>query len=108
MVSPIFTSLHDLDPDWWGPVTGRIDDMLNCSGHLMSTAQIESVLVEHAHVAEAAVVPVAHAIKAGFPYIQRKGGRYYMGGCTSIFYFILSKMEQTLHSPSDWSQKLLY
>jgi acetyl-CoA synthetase len=44
--------------------------MLNCSGHLMSTAQIESVLVEHAHVAEAAVVPVAHAIKAGFPYIQ--------------------------------------
>jgi hypothetical protein len=46
--------------------------MLNCSGHLMSTAQIESVLVEHAHVAEAAVVPVAHAIKAGFPYIQRK------------------------------------
>ncbi len=39
----------------------------------MSTAQIESVLVEHAHVAEAAVVPVAHAIKAGFPYIQRNG-----------------------------------
>jgi acyl-CoA synthetase (AMP-forming)/AMP-acid ligase II len=68
-------------------VTGRIDDMLNCSGHLMSTAQIESVLVEHAHVAEAAVVPVAHAIKAGFPYIHRKGGRYYMGGVH--LYFIL-------------------
>lgn len=37
--------------------------MLNCSGHLMSTAQVESVLVEHTHVAEAAVVPVPHAVK---------------------------------------------
>ncbi len=63
-------------------MTGRIDDMLNCSGHLMSTAQIESVLVEHAHLAEAAVVPVAHAIKAGFPYIQRKGDLITWGDTT--------------------------
>ena len=51
------------DADGYIWITGRIDDMLNCSGHLMSTAQIESVLVEHPAVAEAAVVPVAHAIK---------------------------------------------
>ena len=42
------------DADGYIWITGRIDDMLNCSGHLMSTAQIESVLVEHPAVAEAA------------------------------------------------------
>jgi len=51
------------DKDGYLWITGRIDDMLNCSGHLMSTAQVESVLVEHTHVAEAAVVPVPHAVK---------------------------------------------
>lgn len=51
------------DKDGYIWITGRIDDMLNCSGHLMSTAQIESVLVEHCDVAEAAVVPVPHDVK---------------------------------------------
>jgi acetyl-CoA synthetase len=51
------------DKDGYIWITGRIDDMLNCSGHLMSTAQIESVLVEHANVAEAAVVPTPHPVK---------------------------------------------
>jgi len=51
------------DKDGYLWITGRIDDMLNCSGHLMSTAQVESVLVEHTDVAEAAVVPVPHAVK---------------------------------------------
>ena len=51
------------DKDGYIWITGRIDDMLNCSGHLMSTAQVESVLVEHKMVAEAAVVPVPHNVK---------------------------------------------
>jgi len=51
------------DKDGYIWITGRIDDMLNCSGHLMSTAQVESVLVEHNEVAEAAVVPVPHPVK---------------------------------------------
>jgi len=51
------------DKDGYLWITGRIDDMLNCSGHLMSTAQVESVLVEHKDVAEAAVVPIPHAVK---------------------------------------------
>jgi len=51
------------DKDGYIWITGRIDDMLNCSGHLMSTAQVESVLVEHSQVAEAAVVPVPHDVK---------------------------------------------
>merc|ERR1712179_104979 len=55
------TVYRDKDGYIW--ITGRIDDMLNCSGHLMSTSQVESVLVEHPEVAEAAVVPVPHAVK---------------------------------------------
>jgi len=51
------------DKDGYIWITGRIDDMLNCSGHLMSTSQVESVLVEHPRVAEAAVVAAPHAIK---------------------------------------------
>ncbi|XP_038216257.1 acetyl-coenzyme A synthetase [Zerene cesonia] len=44
-------------------VTGRIDDMLNVSGHLMSTAEVESVLTEDSHVSEAAVVSRPHPQK---------------------------------------------
>lgn len=52
---------RDADNYLW--VTGRVDDMLNVSGHLMSTAEVESVLVEHEDVAEAAVVSQPHPVK---------------------------------------------
>ncbi|XP_015607051.1 acetyl-coenzyme A synthetase isoform X2 [Cephus cinctus] len=52
---------RDADGYLW--VTGRIDDMLNVSGHLMSTAEVESVLTEHDSVAEAAVVSKPHSVK---------------------------------------------
>ena len=45
---------YDLDGNIW--VLGRIDDVMNVSGHRISTAEVESALVGHAHVAEAAVV----------------------------------------------------
>lgn len=51
------------DADGYIWITGRIDDKLNVSGHLMSTAQIESVLTEHKKVSEAAVVSRPHPIK---------------------------------------------
>ncbi|KAK8407384.1 hypothetical protein O3P69_002131 [Scylla paramamosain] len=51
------------DSDGYIWVTGRIDDMLNVSGHLLSTAQVESSLVEHPSVAEAAAVARPHSIK---------------------------------------------
>ncbi|XP_034232756.1 acetyl-coenzyme A synthetase [Thrips palmi] len=51
------------DEDGYLWVTGRVDDMLNVSGHLMSTAEVESVLVEHASVSEAAVVSRPHPVK---------------------------------------------
>jgi acetyl-CoA synthetase len=52
---------RDEDGYYW--ITGRIDDVLNVSGHRLGTAEIESALVSHDGVVEAAVVPFPHAIK---------------------------------------------
>ncbi|MEE4209623.1 MAG: acetyl-coenzyme A synthetase, partial [Parvularcula sp.] len=52
---------RDEDGDYW--ITGRVDDVLNISGHRMGTAEIESALVAHQAVAEAAVVGYPHDIK---------------------------------------------
>ena len=52
---------RDGDGDYW--ITGRVDDVLNVSGHRMGTAEIESALVAHGDVAEAAVVGFPHDIK---------------------------------------------
>lgn len=52
---------RDEDGYYW--VTGRIDDVLNVSGHRLGTAEVESALVEHAKVVEAAVVGFPHDIK---------------------------------------------
>ncbi|MEX1663866.1 acetate--CoA ligase [Zhongshania arctica] len=52
---------RDADGDYW--ITGRVDDVLNISGHRMGTAEVESALVLHEDVAEAAVVGYPHDIK---------------------------------------------
>jgi acetyl-CoA synthetase len=52
---------RDADGYYW--ITGRVDDVLNVSGHRMGTAEIESALVAHPQVAEAAVVGYPHDIK---------------------------------------------
>jgi len=52
---------RDADGYYW--ITGRVDDVINVSGHRMGTAEVESALVAHAKVAEAAVVGMPHAIK---------------------------------------------
>ena len=52
---------RDRDGHYW--ITGRVDDVLNVSGHRLGTAEIESALVAHARVAEAAVVGYPHDIK---------------------------------------------
>ncbi|MFO0389989.1 MAG: acetate--CoA ligase [Alphaproteobacteria bacterium] len=52
---------RDKDGYYW--ITGRIDDVLNVSGHRIGTAEVESALVGHAHVTEAAVVGYPHDIK---------------------------------------------
>ena len=58
---------RDADGDYW--ITGRVDDVINVSGHRMGTAEVESALVLHEAVAEAAVVGVPHAIKGQGIYV---------------------------------------
>lgn len=52
---------RDADGDFW--ITGRVDDLINVSGHLLGTAEIESALVLHPDIAEAAVVGYPHDVK---------------------------------------------
>ncbi|QFT93663.1 Acetyl-coenzyme A synthetase [Roseovarius sp. THAF9] len=52
---------RDADGDYW--ITGRVDDVINVSGHRMGTAEVESALVAHSKVSEAAVVGYPHDIK---------------------------------------------
>jgi acetyl-CoA synthetase len=52
---------RDADGDYW--ITGRVDDVINVSGHRMGTAEVESALVAHQHVSEAAVVGYPHDVK---------------------------------------------
>jgi acetyl-CoA synthetase len=65
---------RDEDGYYW--ITGRVDDVLNVSGHRMGTAEIESALVAHSGVAEAAVVGYPHDIKGQgiYAYVTLMGG----------------------------------
>jgi acetyl-CoA synthetase len=58
---------RDEDGHYW--ITGRVDDVLNVSGHRLGTAEIESALVSHKSIAEAAVVGYPHAIKGQAIYV---------------------------------------
>jgi acetyl-CoA synthetase len=65
---------RDADGDYW--LMGRIDDVVNVSGHRIGTAEVESALVSHPKVAEAAVAPMPHDIKgqALYAYVTLVGG----------------------------------
>ncbi|MBN8554314.1 MAG: acetate--CoA ligase [Deltaproteobacteria bacterium] len=65
---------RDEDGYYW--ITGRVDDVLNVAGHRLGTAEIESALVEHHSVAEAAVVGFPHDIKGQgiYAYVTLKSG----------------------------------
>jgi acetyl-CoA synthetase len=52
---------RDVDGYWW--ITGRVDDVINVAGHRMGTAEVESALVAHPKVSEAAVVGYPHSVK---------------------------------------------
>ncbi len=66
---------RDEDGYYW--ITGRVDDVINVSGHRMGTAEIESALVAHPKVAEAAVVGYPHDIKGQgiYAYVTLKAGQ---------------------------------
>jgi len=65
---------RDEDGYWW--ITGRVDDVINVSGHRMGTAEVESALVAHKSVAEAAVVGFPHDLKGQgiYAYVTLKAG----------------------------------
>ncbi len=65
---------QDADGYYW--LLGRVDDVINVSGHRMGTAEVESALVSHPKVAEAAVVGFPHDIKGEgiYAYVILKGG----------------------------------
>jgi acetyl-CoA synthetase len=65
---------RDEDGYWW--ITGRVDDVINVSGHRMGTAEVESALVAHKSVAEAAVVGFPHELKGQgiYAYVTLKAG----------------------------------
>ncbi|UJR63049.1 acetate--CoA ligase [Dickeya zeae] len=65
---------RDEDGYYW--ITGRVDDVLNVSGHRLGTAEIESALVSHPKIAEAAVVGIPHSLKgqAIYAYITLNHG----------------------------------
>jgi acetyl-CoA synthetase len=64
------------DKDGYYQITGRIDDVINVSGHRMGTAEVESALVAHPKVAEAAVVGYPHEVKGQsiYAYVTVKTG----------------------------------
>jgi len=65
---------RDADGYYW--ITGRVDDVINVSGHRMGTAEVESALVAHSKVAEAAVVGYPHDLKGQgiYAYVTLKTG----------------------------------
>jgi acetyl-CoA synthetase len=71
---------RDADGDYW--ITGRVDDVLNVSGHRMGTAEIESALVAHPKVSEAAVVGYPHKIKGQgiYAYVTLMAGEKWSDG----------------------------
>jgi acetyl-CoA synthetase len=65
---------RDEDGYYW--ITGRVDDVINVAGHRLGTAEVESALVAHRHVAEAAVVGYPHDLKGQgiYAYVTLKTG----------------------------------
>ena len=66
---------RDADGYYW--ITGRVDDVINVAGHRLGTAEVESALVAHPKVAEAAVVGYPHDIKGQgiYAYVTLKAGQ---------------------------------
>ena len=67
---------RDADGYYW--ITGRVDDVINVAGHRLGTAEVESALVAHPKVAEAAVVGFPHDVKGQgiYAYVTLKAGEH--------------------------------
>ena len=84
---------RDADGYFW--ITGRVDDVINVSGHRLGTAEIESALVLHESVAEAAVVGYPHAIKGQgiYAYVTLMSGTMESEGLrTALIQFVANEI----------------
>ena len=86
---------RDEDGYYW--ITGRVDDVINVSGHRMGTAEVESALVAHEDVAEAAVVGFPHQIKGEgiYAYVTLNAGVEYSDALKDL----LKKQVRTIIGP---------
>ena len=86
--------IRDEDGYYW--ITGRIDDVINVSGHRLGTAEVESALVAHDAVAEAAVVGFPHDIKGQgiYAYVILASG--YEGDATSLVGSLKEQVRQVI------------
>jgi len=99
---------RDNDGYYW--ITGRIDDEFNVSGHRLGTAEIESALITHSCVAEAAVVPISHDIKGNcvYAYVTLKEGFQYSKELKIELLNLVRKLLSPVHSPDfiHWAPSL--
>jgi acetyl-CoA synthetase len=99
---------RDEDGYYW--ITGRVDDVLNVSGHRLGTAEIESALVSHPAVAEAAVVGFAHDIKGQgiYVFVSPVEGQSYNSELTSELKSWVRKELSPIATPDiiQWAQDL--
>ena len=84
---------RDEDGHYW--ITGRVDDVMNISGHRIGTAEVESALVAHPSVAEAAVVAYPHDIKGQgiYAYVTLKSG---IDPCDSLKSSLLKQVRKEI------------
>lgn len=77
LLSFVLAAFRDSDGYYW--ITGRTDDLLNVSGHLLSTAEVESALLNDKRISEVAAVSMPHAIKGQCicVYVVTKNGYIY-------------------------------
>ena len=90
---------RDEDGYYW--ITGRVDDVINVSGHRLGTAEVESALVAHKAVAEAAVVGFAHDIKGQgiYAYVTLKTGEQPSGALADDLKQFVSKHLSAIAKP---------
>ncbi|MHB1342411.1 MAG: acetate--CoA ligase [Coriobacteriia bacterium] len=89
----------DTDGDYW--LLGRLDDVINVSGHRMGTAEIESALVSHEAVSEAAVVGFPHPVKGEgiYAYVALRDGQFASDDLATILKGHVRKMIGPIAQP---------
>ena len=99
---------RDADGDYW--ITGRVDDVINVSGHRFGTAEIESAINQHAHVSESAVVGFPHDLKGQgiYAYVTLNSGQEPSGDMKKEIIAVVRRVIGPIASPDviQWAPAL--